>query len=29
MAAMTLDNLGDLPKRCRSCVFWELSQQAR
>ena len=28
MAAMTLDNLGDLPKRCRSCVFWELSQQA-
>jgi GNAT superfamily N-acetyltransferase len=28
MAAITLDNLGDLPKRCRSCVFWELSQQA-
>ena len=27
MAAMTLDNLGDLPKRCRSCVFWELSPQ--
>ena len=25
MAPMTLDNLGDLPKRCRSCVFWELS----
>ena len=28
MAAITLDNLGDLPKRCRSCVYWELSQQA-
>ncbi len=27
MAAMTLDNLGDLPKRCRSCVFWELAPQ--
>lgn len=25
MAALTLDNLDDLPKRCRSCVFWELS----
>lgn len=25
MAPMTLDNLSDLPKRCRSCVFWELS----
>jgi hypothetical protein len=21
---ITLDNLGDLPPRCRSCVFWEL-----
>ena len=21
---ITLDNLGDLPSRCRSCVFWEL-----
>jgi GNAT superfamily N-acetyltransferase len=21
---LTLDNLADLPKRCRSCVFWEL-----
>ncbi|WP_431043273.1 GNAT family N-acetyltransferase [Streptomyces sp. P1-3] len=21
---LTLDNLPDLPKRCRSCVFWEL-----
>ena len=27
MAAMTLDNLGDLPKRCRSCVYWELAPQ--
>ena len=27
MAPLTLDNLGDLPKRCRSCVFWELSPQ--
>jgi GNAT superfamily N-acetyltransferase len=27
MAPLTLDNLGDLPKRCRSCVFWELSTQ--
>ena len=27
MASMTLDNLGDLPKRCRSCVFWELAPQ--
>lgn len=25
MAALTLDNLDDLPKRCRRCVFWELS----
>lgn len=27
MAALTLDNLGELPKRCRSCVFWELAPQ--
>jgi len=27
MAALTLDNLDDLPKRCRRCVFWELSPQ--
>jgi GNAT superfamily N-acetyltransferase len=25
MAPLTLDNLDDLPKRCRRCVFWELS----
>lgn len=25
MAALTLDNLDDLPKRCRRCVFWELA----
>ena len=25
MAPITLDNLDDLPKRCRRCVFWELS----
>ena len=25
---LTLDNLGDLPSRCRSCVFWELDQVA-
>jgi GNAT superfamily N-acetyltransferase len=23
---LTLDNVGDLPDRCRSCVFWELDQ---
>lgn len=27
LAALTLDNLDDLPKRCRRCVFWELSEQ--
>jgi GNAT superfamily N-acetyltransferase len=27
IAALTLDNLGDLPKRCRSCVYWELAPQ--
>lgn len=26
MAALTLDNMDDLPKRCRRCVFWELSE---
>jgi GNAT superfamily N-acetyltransferase len=25
---ITLDNLGDLPARCRSCVFWELDPVA-
>jgi GNAT superfamily N-acetyltransferase len=25
---ITLDNLGDLPVRCRSCVFWELDPVA-
>ena len=25
VAALNLDNLGDLPKRCRGCVYWELS----
>jgi hypothetical protein len=24
LASVTLDNLDDLPRRCRSCVFWEL-----
>jgi hypothetical protein len=24
VASITLDNLDDLPKRCRRCVFWEL-----
>jgi hypothetical protein len=24
LVPLTLDNLKDLPKRCRSCVFWEL-----
>src|SRR6516165_12177127 len=24
LANITLDNLGDLPPTCRSCVFWEL-----
>ncbi len=27
VAALNLDNLGDLPKRCRNCVYWELSPQ--
>lgn len=25
---ITLDNLGDLPHRCRTCVFWELDPVA-
>lgn len=25
---LTLDNVGDLPARCRACVFWELDQVA-
>jgi hypothetical protein len=31
VASITLDNLDDLPSRCRRCVFWELDQvsQAR
>jgi GNAT superfamily N-acetyltransferase len=24
LVSITLDNLGDVPHRCRSCVFWEL-----
>ncbi|MFF3729938.1 GNAT family N-acetyltransferase [Streptomyces sp. NPDC002476] len=24
LVPLTLDNLSDLPKRCRTCVFWEL-----
>ena len=24
LVSVTLDNLDDLPKRCRRCVFWEL-----
>jgi hypothetical protein len=24
LVGITLDNLGDLPSRCRDCVFWEL-----
>ncbi|MGW3210899.1 GNAT family N-acetyltransferase [Streptomyces parvus] len=26
LVPLTLDNLPDLPERCRSCVFWELDQ---
>jgi GNAT superfamily N-acetyltransferase len=29
VAGVTLDNLGDLPKKCRHCVFWELAPHAR
>lgn len=28
LEALTLDSLGDLPTRCRSCVFWELAPVA-
>ena len=24
LVSITLDNLDDLPQRCRRCVFWEL-----
>jgi len=29
VTGVTLDNLGDLPKKCRLCVFWELAPHAR
>lgn len=29
LASLTLDNLDDLPRRCRQCVFWELDPVAR
>jgi hypothetical protein len=29
LASLTLDNLDDLPRRCRHCVFWELDPVAR
>lgn len=29
LASVTLDNLDDLPRRCRTCVFWELDPVAR
>ncbi|MGI8760915.1 MAG: GNAT family N-acetyltransferase [Jatrophihabitantaceae bacterium] len=28
LVSITLDNLGDLPHRCRRCVFWELDPVA-
>jgi ribosomal protein S18 acetylase RimI-like enzyme len=28
LANLTLDNLDDLPRRCRQCVFWELDPVA-
>lgn len=28
IASLTLDNLADLPRRCRRCVFWELDPVA-
>ena len=28
-ASITLDNLDDLPRRCRNCVFWELDPYSR
>jgi GNAT superfamily N-acetyltransferase len=29
LANITLDNLDDLPRRCRQCVFWELDPVGR
>jgi hypothetical protein len=29
VVAITLDNLDDLPRRCRGCVFWELDPVSR
>jgi len=29
LANLTLDNLDDVPRRCRRCVFWELDPIAR
>jgi GNAT superfamily N-acetyltransferase len=29
VANITLDNLDDIPRRCRRCVFWELDPVAR
>ena len=29
VANVTLDNLDDLPVRCRKCVFWELDPVSR
>lgn len=29
IASITLDNLDDLPRRCRKCVFWELDPVSR
>jgi GNAT superfamily N-acetyltransferase len=29
LARLTLDNLGDVPSACRSCVFWELDPVRR
>ncbi|RKT84400.1 Acetyltransferase (GNAT) family protein [Saccharopolyspora antimicrobica] len=29
VVGVTLDNLDDLPKRCRRCVFWELAPHIR
>jgi GNAT superfamily N-acetyltransferase len=29
LANITLDNLADLPRRCRRCVFWELDPVSR
>ena len=29
VVGVTLDNLGDLPPKCRRCVFWELAPHIR